>query len=112
MIALDSSKRPAMFAPPVRDYRARAKEALVMQGVIPRATVREPLLPITAAGREAMVDCEHFFVGFKANPEYALRCARTAPASSAGPSNSIRKRAHSRLVRPSPLVRQQVPTYH
>ncbi|MDH6229985.1 2-isopropylmalate synthase [Mesorhizobium soli] len=31
-----------------------------------------------AAGREAMVDCEHFFDGFKANPDYALACARTA----------------------------------
>ena len=31
-----------------------------------------------AAGKEAMVDCEHFFDGFKANPDYALSCARTA----------------------------------
>lgn len=46
----------AMFGPPVRDYRARAKEALVMQGIIPRATVREPLLPISSADRMAMRD--------------------------------------------------------
>lgn len=44
----------AMFAPPVRNYRARAKEALVMQGVLPRATVREPLLPISEDERETM----------------------------------------------------------
>lgn len=44
----------AMFAPPVRDYRARAKEALVMQGILPRATVREPLLPISDLARESM----------------------------------------------------------
>ena len=31
-----------------------------------------------AAGREPLVDCEHFFDGFKANPDYALACARTA----------------------------------
>jgi len=31
-----------------------------------------------AAGREAMVDCEHFFDGYKANPSYALKCARVA----------------------------------
>lgn len=31
-----------------------------------------------AAGREAMIDCEHFFDGYKANPDYALACARTA----------------------------------
>ncbi len=29
-------------------------------------------------GKEAMVDCEHFFDGFKANPDYALACARAA----------------------------------
>ncbi len=33
---------------------------------------------VTDAGREAMVDCEHFFDGYKANPEYALQCAVTA----------------------------------
>ena len=31
-----------------------------------------------AAGREAMVDCEHFFDGFKENPAYALSCAKAA----------------------------------
>ncbi|WP_265515580.1 citramalate synthase [Nitratireductor luteus] len=31
-----------------------------------------------AAGREPMVDCEHFFDGYKANPAYALACARAA----------------------------------
>src|SRR5690606_10687183 len=30
------------------------------------------------AGREAMVDCEHFFDGYKANPDYALACAHAA----------------------------------
>jgi 2-isopropylmalate synthase len=29
-------------------------------------------------GREAMFDCEHFFDGYKANPEYALSCAVAA----------------------------------
>jgi 2-isopropylmalate synthase len=35
------------------------------------------------AGKEAMVDCEHFFDGYKANPEYALACAKTAYAAGA-----------------------------
>lgn len=30
------------------------------------------------AGKEALVDCEHFFDGYKANPDYALACARAA----------------------------------
>lgn len=40
--------------PPVRDYRARIKEGLVMQGVIPDATVRPPLLPVAEDDRAAM----------------------------------------------------------
>lgn len=40
-----------IFAQPVRDYRVRTKEALVMQGVIPRATVRAPLMGIDDAER-------------------------------------------------------------
>ncbi len=36
-----------------------------------------------ASGREAIVDCEHFFDGFKDNPEYALACAEAAYKSGA-----------------------------
>jgi 4-hydroxy-tetrahydrodipicolinate synthase len=35
-----------VFAPPVANYRARLKEALVMLGVIEHAHVRPPLLPV------------------------------------------------------------------
>jgi len=40
-----------VFAAPVRDYRARSKEVLVMQGVIQHAHMRPPLLPISADDR-------------------------------------------------------------
>jgi hypothetical protein len=30
-----------------------------------------------------LVDCEHFFDGYKANPDYALACARAAHESGA-----------------------------
>ncbi len=33
--------------------------------------------------REAMIDCEHFFDGFKANRAYALECAKAAHSSGA-----------------------------
>ena len=39
----------ALFAPPVRNYRARMKEALRQLGVIPNATMRPPLLNLDAA---------------------------------------------------------------
>lgn len=41
-------------------------------------SIRASVEAARAAGREPMVDCEHFFDGFKANPDYALACARTA----------------------------------
>ncbi len=34
-------------------------------------------------GREVLVDCEHFFDGYRANPAYALACAKTAYAAGA-----------------------------
>src|SRR5208282_5577985 len=33
---------------------------------------------IAASGREPLIDCEHFFDGYKANPGYALACAKAA----------------------------------
>lgn len=48
----------AIFAPPVRNYRARVKEGLVELGVLDAAHVRPPLLPLSdeerAAVREAV----------------------------------------------------------
>jgi 4-hydroxy-tetrahydrodipicolinate synthase len=44
----------AVFAPPVANYRARLKEALVMLGVLDNARVREPLLPISDSERHAL----------------------------------------------------------
>jgi 2-isopropylmalate synthase len=31
-----------------------------------------------ARGREVLLDCEHFFDGYKANPQFALACAKAA----------------------------------
>ncbi len=38
---------------------------------------------VVAKGREAMLDAEHFFDGYKANPGYALDCLHTALAAGA-----------------------------
>jgi 2-isopropylmalate synthase len=40
--------------------------------------IRESVKAALAKGREVAVDCEHFFDGYKANPTYALACARAA----------------------------------
>ncbi|MDP2621599.1 MAG: citramalate synthase [Hyphomicrobiales bacterium] len=42
------------------------------------AAIRESVAAIRAKGREAIIDCEHFFDGYKANPDYALACVKAA----------------------------------
>jgi 2-isopropylmalate synthase len=42
------------------------------------ASIRDSVRAAVAGGREALVDCEHFFDGYQANPDYALACARAA----------------------------------
>ena len=41
-------------------------------------SIAESVKATVSAGKEAMVDCEHFFDGYKANPAYATACAKTA----------------------------------
>jgi 2-isopropylmalate synthase len=42
------------------------------------ASIRDSVRAAKARGREVLLDCEHFFDGYKANPEFALACAKTA----------------------------------
>ncbi|WP_150525744.1 citramalate synthase [Roseibium sediminis] len=41
-------------------------------------SISDTVKAAVAAGKEAMIDCEHFFDGYKANPDYALSCAKAA----------------------------------
>src|SRR3954465_4481437 len=47
------------------------------------ASIRDSVQAARQKGREALVDCEHFFDGYKANPLYALACAKAAHESGA-----------------------------
>lgn len=42
------------------------------------ANIRESVAHLVAKGREALFDAEHFFDGYKANPDYALDCLKAA----------------------------------
>ena len=42
------------------------------------ASIRDSVKAAKAKGREVLLDCEHFFDGYKANPKYALSCAKAA----------------------------------
>ncbi|MCW5681349.1 MAG: citramalate synthase [Xanthobacteraceae bacterium] len=46
-------------------------------------SIRDSVKAIVASGREALIDCEHFFDGYKDNKEYALACAKAAYESGA-----------------------------
>ncbi len=41
-------------------------------------SIRDSVAATLAVGKRAMIDCEHFFDGYKANRAYALACARAA----------------------------------
>src|SRR5712692_4386424 len=42
------------------------------------ASIRDSVRAAIAKGREVLLDCEHFFDGYKANPKFALACAKAA----------------------------------
>jgi 2-isopropylmalate synthase len=42
------------------------------------ASIRDSVRAARGKGKEVLLDCEHFFDGYKANPDFALACARAA----------------------------------
>jgi 2-isopropylmalate synthase len=41
-------------------------------------SIRQSIEAAKVTGKEVLLDCEHFFDGYKANPAYALSCAKAA----------------------------------
>jgi 2-isopropylmalate synthase len=58
------------------DYHVRV--ALECTGEENLASIRDSVRAAKDKGREVLLDCEHFFDGYKANPEFALSCAKAA----------------------------------
>jgi 2-isopropylmalate synthase len=58
------------------DYHVRVALETTLEENL--ASIRDSIRAAKASGREVLLDCEHFFDGYKANPDYALACARTA----------------------------------
>ncbi|MDX2157580.1 MAG: citramalate synthase [Hyphomicrobiaceae bacterium] len=63
------------------DYHVRVALGITNEENI--AGVKESVEAVRAAGKESMIDCEHFFDGYKANAGHALAVARTAYESGA-----------------------------
>jgi len=56
----------------------QVKIALGISGEENLKSLRESVLAGGAAGKEVIIDCEHFFDGYKSNAEYSLSFVRTA----------------------------------
>ena len=58
------------------DYHVTAALGITLEENL--ENIRASVAHMVAEGREALFDAEHFFDGYKANPDYALACCLTA----------------------------------
>jgi 2-isopropylmalate synthase len=73
---LDAKADAVCFVAKSSDYQVRvALETTPEENL---ASIRDSVRAAKAKGREVLVDCEHFFDGYKEKPEYALACAQAA----------------------------------
>ncbi|MCA3555442.1 citramalate synthase [Aestuariivirga sp.] len=73
---LQAKSKAACFVAKSWDYHVRV--ALGCTNEENLESIRQTVEAAKASAKEVLIDCEHFFDGFKANPEYALACAGTA----------------------------------
>src|SRR5258705_8335387 len=73
---LDAHADAICFVAKSSDYHVRVALETTLEDNL--ASIRESVRAATAKGREVLLDCEHFFDGYKANPGYALACAQAA----------------------------------
>ncbi|HEU5276470.1 MAG TPA: citramalate synthase [Xanthobacteraceae bacterium] len=77
LVALLDAKADAIcFVAKSWDYHVRVALETTLEENL--ASIRDSVTAAKAKGREVLLDCEHFFDGYKANPDYALACAQTA----------------------------------
>src|ERR1700755_1145178 len=73
---LDAHADAICFVAKSWDYHVRV--ALETTGEENLASIRDSVEAAKAKDKEVLLDCEHFFDGYKANPAYALSCAKAA----------------------------------
>jgi 2-isopropylmalate synthase len=77
LAALMEAKADAIcFVAKAWDYHVRVALETTEEEML--ASIRDSVRAAKAKGREVLLDCEHFFDGFKAKPAYALACAKVA----------------------------------
>src|SRR5207248_2421205 len=78
---LEANADAVCFVAKSWDYHVRVALETTLEENL--ASIRDSVRVAKAKGREVLIDCEHFFDGYKANPQFALDCARTAHAEGA-----------------------------
>src|SRR6266567_4959286 len=73
---LDAKADAICFVAKSWDYQVRVALETTLEENL--ASIRDSVRAAKARGREVLLDCEHFFDGYKANPGYALACAQAA----------------------------------
>jgi 2-isopropylmalate synthase len=73
---LDAHAAAICFVAKSSDYHVRVALEISLEDNL--ASIRDSVRAARARGREVLLDCEHFFDGYKANPDYALACAKAA----------------------------------
>jgi 2-isopropylmalate synthase len=73
---LDAKADAICFVAKAWDYHVRVALGTTEEENL--ASIRDSVRAAKAKGREVLLDCEHFFDGYKANPKYALACAKAA----------------------------------
>src|SRR5450631_2175403 len=73
---LDAHADAICFVAKSSDYHVRVALEISLEDNL--ASIRDSVRAARAKGREVLLDCEHFFDGYKANPTYALACAKAA----------------------------------
>ena len=73
---LDARADAICFVAKASDYHVRVALETSLEDNL--ASIRDSVRAATARGREVLVDCEHFFDGYKSNRDYALACAEAA----------------------------------
>src|SRR5690242_21149262 len=73
---LEAKAEAICFVAKSWDYHVRVALETTLEENL--ASIRDSVKAAKAKGREVLIDCEHFFDGYKANPQYALACAKAA----------------------------------
>jgi 2-isopropylmalate synthase len=73
---LQAKAKAICFVAKAWDYHVRV--ALGCTNEENLESIRDSVAAAKAMGKEVLLDCEHFFDGYKANPAYATQCAKAA----------------------------------